>query len=361
MKYVHEFRQPEAVKRLADKIAGITTQSWTLMEICGGQTHTIVKYALQQLLPKEISLIHGPGCPVCVTPIAVIDQAIELARNRDVIFCTFGDMLRVPGSHQDLMMARAEGADVRIVYSPLDAVGLAEQCPEKEVVFLAIGFETTTAANAMAVYQAKQKALANFSMLVSQFQVPPAIESLCSSSECRIQAFLAAGHVCTVMGYQQYRPLARKYRIPIVVTGFEPLDILEAVFHAVRLLERHEASVENCYTRAVTEEGNRVAQDLIAEVFESTQQEWRGIGILPNSGFKLARGYRDFDAAHRFARGRIIAVTEKYHCISGSIMQGLKKPPDCVHFGTRCRPESPLGAPMVSAEGACSAYYKFAR
>ncbi len=361
MKYLHEYRQPQAVNRLAEKIAAITTRPWTLMEICGGQTHSIVKYGLQALLPEQISLIHGPGCPVCVTPVSVIDRAIELAARPDMIFCSFGDMLRVPGSDSDLLAVRTGGGKLRIVYSPLDALQLAEQHPDKEVVFLAIGFETTTAANAMAAFQARQKKLDNFSMLVSQFQVPPAIAALCSSPECRVQAFLTAGHVCTVMGYHQYPPLAAKFGIPIAVTGFEPVDILDGIYCTIKQLERGEANVENRYTRAVTEAGNVPAQRLISEVFESVDQEWRGMGTIEHSGLKLRGEYCRFDAAKKFGAGETITSTRAEECLSGAIMQGLKKPLDCPHFGTRCRPESPLGAPMVSAEGACSAYYQFAR
>jgi hydrogenase expression/formation protein HypD len=359
VKYLHEYRQPQMVERLVEKIDFITTRPWTLMEICGGQTHSIVKYGLQQLLPDNITLIHGPGCPVCVTPLGVIDRAIELASQPDIIFCSFGDMLRVPGSDGDLLAARTNGADVRVVYSPLDALQLAEQHPDREVVFLAIGFETTTAANAMAAYQAKQKKRENFSMLVSQFQVPPAIEALCASGQCRVQALLAAGHVCTVMGYHQYPPLAAKFHIPIVVTGFEPVDILDGILCAIKQLEQGEATVENCYRRAVTEAGNIPAQRLIGEVFESSTQEWRGMGIIDDSGFALRGEYRRFDAAVKFGVSNIITLTEASECISGAIMQGLKKPHDCVHFGGRCQPDSPLGAPMVSTEGVCSAYYQF--
>jgi len=365
MKYVDEFRQADAVHALAKKIADITTRPWTLMEICGGQTHAIVKYGLQQLVPEQITLIHGPGCPVCVTPIGVIDQALELASQPGLIFCSFGDMLRVPGSDSDLLSVKTRGGDVRIVYSPLDAVRLAEQNPDREVVFLAIGFETTTAANAMAVYQASQKHLTNFSMLTSQFQVPPAIESLCSSPQCRVQGFLAAGHVCTVMGYRQYFPLAEKFHIPILVTGFEPVDILDGILGAVEQLEKGQARVENRYSRAVSEAGNLAAQGLIGQVFETSAQNWRGIGKIENSGFRLRDAFNQFDAAikfsHQLKQPQVIWLEDTRGCISGQIMQGLKKPCDCPHFGTDCHPGSPLGAPMVSAEGACAAYYQFAQ
>ncbi len=359
MKYLYEYRQPEPVERLIDRIHRITTRPWSLMEICGGQTHAIVKHGLQQRLPKQIRLIHGPGCPVCVTPIDVIDQAIELAAQPEILFCSFGDMLRVPGSHSDLLNVRTQGGDVRVVYSPLDAVTLAEQHPHREVVFFAIGFETTTAANAMAVYHAQQKGLPNFSMLVSQFQVPPAIEALCTSSQCQVQALLAAGHVCTVMGYHQYPALARQFQLPIVITGFEPVDILDGIYCAVRQLETGQAEVENRYQRAVTEAGNLPAQALIEEIFEACDQQWRGMGSLAKSGFKLKNSYRRFDASVKFNLSAITIVTDQSPCISGEIMQGFKKPCDCPYFAQQCRPDSPLGAPMVSAEGACAAYFQF--
>ena len=361
MKYLHEYRQPHAVAQLVEKIHAIATQSWTLMEICGGQTQSIAKYGLQQMLPETISLVHGPGCPVCVTPIGVIDSVIELASRPGVIVCSFGDMLRVPGSKSDLLAAKTHGADVRIVYSPLDALRLAEQNRDRQVIFLAIGFETTAAANAMAAYLARKNDLQNFSMLVSQFQVPPAVEALCASPQCQVQALLAAGHVCTVMGYHQYPPLSARYRIPIVVTGFEPVDILGGIYCAIRQLERGEAFVENRYERAVTEAGNIPAQRLISEVFEPSRQEWRGIGMIEHSGYKLRSPYSRFDAAVKFGIGDTPTPTDADECIAGAIMLGQKKPFDCPHFGSRCRPESPVGAPMVSTEGVCSAYYRFTK
>lgn len=364
MKYLHEYRQSGPIQKIADEIARVATQPWTLMEVCGGQTHAIVKYGLQQLLPEQIELVHGPGCPVCVTPVEVIDNAIEIASRENLIFCSFGDMLRVPGSNKDLQTARAQGADIRIVYSPLDALKLAQQHPDKEVVFLAIGFETTAPANAMAVYQARQKGIANFSLLTSQFLVPPAIEALCASPRSTVQGFLAAGHVCAVMGYQQYRPLAQRFNVPIVVTGFEPLDILQGVLLAVQQLQKGVAQVENQYSRVVSSEGNLSAQQLLNEVFTTTTQNWRGIGTIEHSGFTLNRAFQPFDAEYKFglppAKNCSDASNASGGCISGDIMQGWKKPSDCRHFGSKCRPESPIGAPMVSSEGACAAYYRYA-
>jgi hydrogenase expression/formation protein HypD len=330
------------------------------MEVCGGQTHAIVKFGIDELLPKQITLIHGPGCPVCVTPLEIIDQALEIARLPGVIFTSFGDMLRVPGSTTDLLAAKADGADVRIVYSPLDAVKIAEQNPSREVVFFGVGFETTAPATAMGVYQAAQKGLKNFSMLISHVLVPPAIEALMSSPDCRVQGFLAAGHVCTVMGYEEYFPLAQKYRVPIVVTGFEPLDILHGILMTVQQLESGRAEVENQYSRAVRREGNRPAQDLIKQVFRVVPRKWRGIGEIPQSGLGLREDYRAFAAELKFGLSEH-RVDEPAECLAGLILQGLKKPHECPAFGTRCTPEHPFGATMVSSEGACAAYYRYRR
>jgi hydrogenase expression/formation protein HypD len=330
------------------------------MEVCGGQTHAIVKFGIDELLPKAITLIHGPGCPVCVTPLEVIDQALEIAARPGVIFTSFGDMLRVPGSTTDLLSAKAKGADVRIVYSPLDAVKVAEDNPSREVVFFGVGFETTAPATAMAVFQAAQKGLKNFSMLISHVLVPPAIEALMSSPNCRVQAFLAAGHVCTVMGFEEYFPLAQKYHVPIVVTGFEPLDILHGILMTVQQLESGRAEVENQYSRAVRREGNQPAQDLIKKVFRVVPRKWRGIGEIPQSGLGLSEAYAAFAAEHRFGLAEH-RVDEPAECIAGLILQGLKKPHECAAFGTRCTPEHPLGATMVSSEGACAAYYRYRR
>jgi hydrogenase expression/formation protein HypD len=358
MKYIDEYRDVDDVRRLSRAIAQITTRPWTLMEICGGQTHSIVRFGLDTLLPEAVTLVHGPGCPVCVTPLEQIDRAIALARRPDVIFCSFGDMLRVPGSHEDLLSVKATGGDVRIVYSPLDALQIAVANPEREVVFFAIGFETTAPANAMAVFQAHQRGIENFSVLVSHVLVPPAIEALLSSEQNRVQGFLAAGHVCTVMGFEAYRPLSRKYHVPIVVTGFEPVDILQGVFQCVRQLEDGRADVENAYGRAVRPEGNTSAQALIQEVFEVVHRKWRGMGEIPRSGLGLSPRYRAFDAEQRF-RLEGIVVDESPDCRSGLVLQGLMKPTACPAFGTRCTPEHPLGATMVSSEGACAAYYRY--
>ncbi len=358
MKFIDEYRDAEAARRLARAIARITTRPWTIMEICGGQTHAIVRFGIDELLPEEITLVHGPGCPVCVTPVETIDKALDIASRPNVIFCSFGDMLRVPGTKGDLFSVRAQGGDVRIVYSPLDALRIAQENPDKEVVFFAVGFETTAPANAMAVYQAKKQGIRNFSMLVSHVLVPPAIEAILSSPHNRVQGFLAAGHVCTVMGYTEYEPIARKYRVPIVVTGFEPLDILQGVYMCVKQLEEGRAQVENQYARSVRREGNRQAQALIREVFQVVPRKWRGIGELPRSGLGLRPEYAEFDAERRFGLLDYTAE-EATECIAGLILQGVKKPYECPAFGTRCTPEHPLGAPMVSSEGACAAYYRY--
>lgn len=360
MKFLDEYRDAELAQKFAREIHRITTKPWAIMEVCGGQTHAIVKFGIDELLPKQIELIHGPGCPVCVTPLEVIDKALEIAARPDVIFTSFGDMLRVPGSAMDLLSVKAKGGDVRIVYSPLDAVKLAEQNPAKEVVFFGVGFETTAPATAMAVFQASQKGLKNFSMLISHVLVPPAIEALMSSPNCRVQAFLAAGHVCTVMGFEEYFPLAEKYHVPIVVTGFEPLDILHGILMAVQQLESGRAEVENQYARSVRREGNRPAQDIIKTVFQIVPRKWRGVGEIPQSGLGLAPAYERFDAEKKFGLADH-CVNEPAECIAGLILQGLKKPHDCPAFGTKCTPELPLGATMVSCEGACAAYYRYRR
>jgi hydrogenase expression/formation protein HypD len=360
MRFIDEYRDAEAVHNYARAIRELTTRPWNIMEICGGQTHSIVKYGLDELLPSEITLIHGPGCPVCVTPIHMIDRAIEIAQRPEVIFCSFGDMLRVPGTSLDLLRVKAAGGDVRIVYSPLDAVKLAEAHPEREVVFFAVGFETTAPANAMAVFQAKRLGLRNFSMLVSHVLVPPAIEAILSSPNNRVQGFLAAGHVCTIVGTAEYQPLARRFHTPIVVTGFEPVDILQGVYLCVKQLEEGRADVENQYARSVRAEGNREAVRIVEEVFRVAPRKWRGIGEIPQSGLALAEAYADFDADTRFPTDGCDAE-EPAECISGLVLQGVKKPHECPAFGTRCTPENPLGAPMVSTEGACAAYYRYRR
>lgn len=358
MKFLHEYRQRDAAEKIAGEIARLVTRPWTIMEVCGGQTHAIVKFGLQQLLPEQIELVHGPGCPVCVTSLEVIDQAIAIASIPDVIFCSFGDMLRVPGSERDLLAVKGAGGDVRTVYSPLHALQLAEKNPDKEVVFFAIGFETTAPANAMTAFMAAKKGLHNFSLLVSHFLVPPAIETICSAADSRVQGFLAAGHVCAIMGYEQYLVLARQHRVPIIVTGFEPLDILEGVLLCVRELERGGCAVQNQYVRAVERKGNIAAQQMLQRVFDITGQTWRGVGHIDASGLRLRAEYSRFDAARKFAPVTPILAGDS-GCISGRIMQGQSKPCDCPHFGGRCRPEQPLGAPMVSNEGACAAYYRY--
>ena len=330
------------------------------MEICGGQTHSIVKYGVDELLPREITLIHGPGCPVCVTPVELIDQAIAIASLSEIIFCSFGDMLRVPGTEKDLLDVKATGGDIRIVYSPLDALKIAQNNPTKQVVFFAVGFETTVPATAMAVYQASQRGLKNFSLLVSHVLVPPAMEAILASPNCRVQGFLLAGHVCTVMGYSEYEPIAQKYNVPLVVTGFEPVDILQGVYMCIKQLEEGRSEVENQYIRSVRQQGNETAQRLIREVFEVVARRWRGIGEIPQSGLGLRGKYAEFDAQLRFEiRGIEVPGAQNSECISGLILQGIKKPHQCPAFGTSCTPEHPLGAPMVSSEGACAAYYRY--
>ena len=360
MKYLDEFHDPVLARALLDEIAATVTQPWSLMEVCGGQTHTIIRNGIDQLLPDEVTLIHGPGCPVCVTPLELIDKALAIAALPDVIFCSFGDMLRVPGSEQDLFQVKAEGSDVRVVYSPLDAVRLAHEHPDKQVVFFGIGFETTAPANAMAVHLADREALENFSVLVSHVLVPPAITALMESPQRRVQGFLAAGHVCAVMGMHEYQPLVERYRVPIVVTGFEPLDVLEGIRRTLLQLEQGRAELENAYPRAVTYEGNVRAQDMLRDVFTVTDRSWRGIGMIPASGWRLSDRYARFDAEHRFDVSDI-HTQESSLCRSGEVLQGLIKPNECEAFGVQCTPRSPFGAPMVSSEGACAAYYQFRR
>lgn len=360
MKYIDEFQDPELARRLLNDIHATVTRPWALMEVCGGQTHSIIRHGIDQLLPGDVELIHGPGCPVCVTPLDVIDKALEIASRPGVIFCSFGDMLRVPGSGRDLFQVRAAGGDVRVVYSPLDALRIAQQHPERQVVFFGIGFETTAPPNAMTVHQARRLGLRNFSMLVSHVRVPPAIAAIMRSATCRVQGFLAAGHVCSVMGVEEYPRLAEQFRVPIVVTGFEPLDILEGVRRAVRQLERGEHTVENAYARAVRPEGNPAARAMLDEVFEVTDRSWRGIGVIPGSGWRLSAAYRDLDAEHRFAVTGI-DTRESADCRSGEVLQGHIKPHECAAFGTLCTPRTPLGATMVSNEGACAAYYLYRR
>ena len=358
MRYIDEYRNGVNVKICLDLIEKATSRNWTLMEICGGQTHNFVKFGIEELLPKKITLVHGPGCPVCVTPLEIIDKAIAIASRSDVIFTSFGDMLRVPGSEKDLLTVKAEGGDVRIVYSPLDAIKIAKENPDKKVVFFGVGFETTAPANAMAVYQAHNARLKNFSILCSHVLVPPAVEAILSSPTNKIQALLAAGHVCTVMGYEEYIPISNKYKIPIVVTGFEPLDLVQGIYMAIKQLESGTYQVENQYSRSVRKEGNIHAKELIQKVFEVTDRKWRGIGLIPKSGYRLRREFESFDAEKIFDVEQI-QTKESPLCIAGLVLQGLKKPFECTAFGKQCTPEHPLGAPMVSTEGACSAYYNY--
>ena len=358
MKYVTPYRDGAACAQIAEAMAKIVTRPWTIMEVCGGQTHSIIKFGLDQLLPPEVTLVHGPGCPVCVTPLEMIEKALDLAARPEVTFCSFGDMLRVPGLDRDLLSVRAAGGDVRIVYSPLDAVRVAQEEPDREVIFFGVGFETTAPGNAMAIHQARRLGLTNFSMLVSHVLVPPAVETLLSSPDCVVQAFLAAGHVCTVMGYREYEPIAAKYGAPIVVTGFEPTDILQGVYGCVRQLEAGQAEVHNQYSRSVKPEGNTAAQALITEVFDITDRKWRGIGEIPRSGLCVNADHAAFDAEKRFGLADQ-SIPEPDQCHSGLILQGLEKPLQCPAFGRECTPEHPLGATMVSSEGACAAYYRY--
>ena len=360
MKYLEEFRDADLVHRGLAEIERTVTRPWVIMEICGGQTHAIVRHGLDQLLPGAIELVHGPGCPVCVTPLEQVDKALAIASHPEVIFTSYGDMLHVPGSGRDLMSVRAGGGDVRVVYSPLDAVQLARENPERQVVFFAIGFETTAPANAMSVVQAQSLGLANFSLLVSHVRVPPAMEAILGGEGNRVQGFLAAGHVCAVMGYWEYPAIAERFHVPIVVTGFEPLDLIQGLLETIRLLEVGRAEVANAYRRVVSFEGNRPAQAVIQRVFEGCDRAWRGIGIIADSGWRLRAEFAGFDAEQRFDVGGI-QPQESPLCIAGLILQGKKKPTDCTAFGTLCTPEQPLGATMVSSEGACSAYYRYRR
>ena len=360
MKYLDEFRDPVAAGALVDAIRRGATRTWTVMEVCGGQTHSIIRNGIDQLLDGAVEFIHGPGCPVCVTPLEMIDRALEIAAREDVIFCSFGDTLRVPGSRGDLFSVRARGGDVRIVYSPLDATRIAAENPDKQVVFFGVGFETTAPANAMSVLHAQRLGLDNFSVLISHVLVPPAMTAILSSPTNRVQGFLAAGHVCTVMGTAEYGPLVEKFAVPIVVTGFEPLDLLEGVRQVVDLLESGTAELRNGYPRAVTDEGNAVARQALGDVFAVVDRQWRGIGMIPRSGWALAPRYAQFDAELKFGVGHL-QVQESTQCRSGEVLQGLLKPNECPAFGTTCTPRTPLGATMVSSEGACAAYYQFRR
>ncbi|MCW0213085.1 MAG: hydrogenase formation protein HypD [Pseudonocardia sp.] len=360
MRYLDEFSDPDLAARLLDRIHAATTRPWAIMEVCGGQTHSIIRHGIDQLLPDDVEMIHGPGCPVCVTPLEIIDRALSIAARPDVVFCSFGDMLRVPGSDKDLFRIKSEGGDVRVVYSPLDALTLARENPDKQVVFFGIGFETTAPANAMTVHQAARLGIGNFSLLVSHVLVPPAIAAIMESPTCRVQGFLAAGHVCSVMGTAEYPPLAERYRVPIVVTGFEPLDILEGIRRTVLQLESGRHELDNAYTRAVPAEGNLPAKAMLSDVFEVTDRAWRGIGTIPRSGWRLSERYREFDAEQRFdVHG--IHTAESAVCRSGEVLQGLITPHECAAFGRECTPRNPLGATMVSAEGACAAYYTYRR
>jgi hydrogenase expression/formation protein HypD len=360
MKYLDEYRDPALCARLLDAIRREVTRPWTIMEVCGGQTHTLVRSGIDRLVPPSLRLVHGPGCPVCVTPLDQIDRALAIAARPGVIFTSFGDMLRVPGSATDLLRIRAEGGDVRVVYSPLDAVQIARSNRSQQVVFFAVGFETTAPATALAVREARRLQLDNFSMLVSHVLVPPAMDALLAAPTNRVQGFLAAGHVCTVVGFEEYQPIARRYRVPIVITGFEPIDLLQGILMVVRQLESGRHEVDNQYARVVRREGNRSALEAISEVYEVCDRSWRGIGVLPRSGLRLARAYREFDAAERFSVGSI-ATEEPDECRSGEVLRGVISPDACPAFGTRCTPEHPLGAPMVSSEGACAAYWKYGR
>lgn len=359
MKFVDEFRDPAKTSAVVDALKRIASHPWTIMEICGGQTHTILKYGIDQLLPEGIRLVHGPGCPVCVTPIEIIDQAIEIAK-RGVTLLSFGDMLRVPGTSEDLLKAKSGGADVRMVYSPLDAVQLAKREPDRQIVFFAVGFETTAPPNAMAVAQAHRLGLKNFSILSSHVLVPPAITALMNAPDNLVQGFLAAGHVCTIMGTAEYEPLAEKYRIPIVVTGFEPFDLLHGILMTVTALEKGQHSVEIQYKRSVSRDGNPTARAVMYEVFELCDRPWRGIGVIPNSGLRLTPSFAQYDAATRFGVAEMVSP-ECERCRAGEVLRGVLRPNQCAAFGRECTPEQPLGAPMVSSEGACSAYYRYGR
>ncbi len=360
MKYVDEYRDPQLAQCLLAKIRGTVTRPWTIMEVCGGQTHTLVRSGIDRLVPEDLRLIHGPGCPVCVTPLEMIERALAIAARTDVIFCSFGDMLRVPGANGDLLKVRAAGGDVRIVYSPLDAVRIAEQHNDRQVVFFAVGFETTAPATALAVWHAKRLGLRNFSMLVAHVLVPPAMEAVLSTPDNQVQGFLGAGHVCTVVGYEEYQALVDRYRVPIVVTGFEPVDLLEGILLIVRQLESGQHKVENQYARSARHNGNGQARKIIEEVYEACDRPWRGLGPLPRSGLRLRSSYAEFNAELRFDVAAVTAV-EPSECRSGEVLQGRIRPDECAAFGSRCTPDNPLGAPMVSSEGACAAYWKYGR
>lgn len=360
MKFLDEYRSEPLAKTIVEEIRRTVTRPWVLMEVCGGQTHSIVKYGIDRLLPATVELVHGPGCPVCVTSLEMIDKAHAIARRSDVIFCSFGDMLRVPGSESDLLILKSRGADIRIVYSPMDCLKIARANPGKKVVFFAIGFETTAPANAMSVWQARQQGIKNFSILVSHVLVPPSIASILQSPGNRVQGFLGPGHVCTVMGYREYEPLAARFHVPIVITGFEPLDLLQGTLMTIRQLEAGKAAVENQYPRVVNRDGNRMAQDLVNKVFEVCDRKWRGVGMIPKSGYKLRWDFREHDAERLF-EVKDIDTQEPAICVSGLVLRGIKKPHDCPAFGKQCTPDSPLGATMVSAEGACAAYYAYGR
>ncbi len=360
MKYLDEFSNPDLAKRLLDQIHAVTTRPWAMMEVCGGQTHSIIRHGIDQLLPDGIEMIHGPGCPVCVTPLETIDRALAIAERPEVIFCSFGDMLRVPGSDKDLFTIKSRGGDVRVVYSPLDALTIAQDNPDKQVVFFGIGFETTAPANAMTVHQARRLGITNFSLLVSHVLVPPAIAAIMESPTCRVQAFLAAGHVCSVMGTREYPGLAEKYGVPIVVTGFEPLDLLEGIRRTVVQLEEGRHEVENAYPRAVPEDGNPAARAMLEDVFEVCDRTWRGIGMIPGSGWRLSSRYAEFDAEQRFPTPGV-RVADPKACQCGEVLKGVIKPWECKVFGTACTPERPIGTCMVSSEGACAAYFAYRR
>lgn len=361
MKYLDEYRDGEITRRLLDEVARTVTRPWTMMEVCGGQTHSILKSGLDTLLPPQITLIHGPGCPVCVTPLELVDKAVAIASRPNVILTSYGDMLRVPGSSRDLFSVKAQGGDVRIVYSPLDALKIAQDNPEREVVFFAVGFETTAPANAMSVFQAKRQGINNYSVLVSHVTVPPVLAALLESDDVQVDAFLAPGHVNAVMGYWEYEQLVARYRVPMVVTGFEPVDLVRGILMVVRQLEEGRAEVENAYTRAVTREGNVPGQQLVSQVFELCDRKWRGIGVIPMSGYRLRDEYLAYDAERRFPDAAAIETQESSVCISGQILKGIRKPVDCPAFGKECTPQTPLGATMVSSEGACAAYYRYGR
>lgn len=358
MKYLSEFRDPEIVEQYISELYKITTRPWTIMEVCGGQTHSLVKNGILNILPKEINMVHGPGCPVCVTPLNLIDKALYLAEEKGVILCSYGDMIRVPGSKRSLLEAKANGADIRIMYSPLEAVKIAQENPTREVVFFAVGFETTAPANALSVVHAQRLGLENYSILASHVLVPPAMEAVINDEEAKIEAFLAAGHVCTIMGMSEYEPIVAKYKIPMVVTGFEPVDLLQGILMTVRQLENGEAKLENQYSRVVKYEGNPAAQKIIADVFKTEDREWRGIGTIPMSGWEVRDDLAAFDANKKFAVN-IPKVPECADCIAGQVLKGIKKPFECSQFGETCTPLNPLGAPMVSSEGACAAYYHY--